>query len=73
MKTKKSKAQKTARKIQKKEYQPHHLKANTLVLIGGVIPGVIIGRVSRHMYEVLSQGKIHHVHRDVIIEGDDTE
>lgn len=59
--------------MKKKEYQPHHLKANTLVLIGGVIPGVIIGRVGRYMYEVFSQGKMHQVHRDVMIEGDDTE
>lgn len=50
-----------------------HLKANTLVLVGGVIPGVIIRRISRHMYEVLAQGKIHSVHRDIIIESDEED
>ena len=51
----------------------HHLKTNSLVLIGGVIPGIIIRRISRYMYEVFSQGKIHNVHRDLIIENDEED
>ena len=57
--------------MKKIKYQPHHLKANTLVLICGVIPGVIIKRISQHMYEVLAQCKVHNVHRDIIVESDD--
>jgi len=57
----------------KTKYLQPHLKANTLVLVGGVIPGVIIRRISKYMYEVLAQGKVHSVHRDIIIEHDDEE
>jgi len=57
----------------KMKHQLPHLKANTLVLVGGFIPGVIIKRISRYMYEVLAQGKVHSVHRDVIVEHDDEE
>ena len=60
-------------KKKKTAHQLPHLKTNTLVLVGGVIPGVIIRRISRYMYEVLAEGKIHSVHRDVIIEHDDEE
>ena len=57
----------------KPRMQLPHLKANTLVLVGGAIPGVIIRRISRYMYEVLAQGKIHSVHRDIIIESDEED
>mgnify|MGYP001354703768 CR=1 FL=1 len=60
-------------KKKKTIYLQHHLKTNTLVLVGGVIPGVIIRRISKFMYEVLSQGKIHCVHRDIIIEHDEED
>lgn len=60
------------KKKQTKHILPH-LKTNTLVLVGGVIPGVIIRRISKFMYEVLSQGKIHCVHRDIIIEHDEED
>ena len=50
-----------------------HLKTNTLVLVGGVIPGIIVRRISRYMYEVFSQGKVHNVHRDIIIESDEED
>lgn len=60
-------------KKKKIRYQLPHLKANTLVLVGGVIPGVIVRRISRYMYEVLAQGKIHSVHRDIIVEHDEDD
>ena len=60
-------------KKKKTTHQLPHLKTNTLVLVGGVIPGVIIRRISRYMYEVLAEGKIHSVHRDIIIEHEDEE
>jgi len=39
-------------------------------LVGGVIPGVVVKRLDQFMYEILAEGKIHKVHRDVIIEDD---
>ena len=48
-----------------------HLKTGTLVLIGGNIPGIIVKRLSRYQYSVYAQGKIHSVHRDVMIKNDD--
>lgn len=57
-------------KKKKTKNQLYHLKTGTLILVGGVIPGVVVKRLDQFMYEILAEGKIHKVHRDVIIEDD---
>lgn len=48
----------------------HHLEIGTLVLIGGCIPGMVLNRIDAFYYTVLSQGMLHKVHRDDMVECD---
>ena len=54
----------------RRSFDQPHLKVGTLVLIAGGIPGVIVSRLSKHYYEVLTEGKIQNVHRNDMVEED---
>ena len=54
----------------RRSFDQPHLKLGTLVLIAGGIPGVIVSRLDKHHYEVLTEGRVQRVHRNDMVEED---
>lgn len=41
-----------------------HVIEGSLVVIGGVIPGLVLDRIDKYYYNVLTEGAVQSVHRD---------
>ena len=50
-----------------------HVPIGQLVLVGGQLPGIILGRLDGHYYSVFVMGSVHVIHRDdmIVVDPDD--
>ena len=50
-----------------------HVPIGQLVLVGGRLPGIILGRLDGYCYSVFVMGSVHIIHRDdlIVVDPDD--